>query len=347
MRISLKILHINLAKGFRGGERQTELLIRALSIYEELEQYLACRIDSPLRDKLKNIKNITFINANNQVLGHIQCPKVDILHAHDAKAVHWAWLHHKITKIPYILTRRVDHPVKDKWLNKRTYSQSSCNVAISTLIKSLLDKNEWSNNTNLIPSVMADFKLDKNVRDDFRRKYKGKTLIGNAAAIVDKHKGQRLLIETARDLKDSHPDLHFVLFGRGEDEEALKNESKDLSNLTWEGFKEDIGNYISALDIFAFPSRNEGLGSTLLDVMNANIPIIAADTGGIPDIIINNKTGLLFKVNNKNDLKEKLLTLINNDTLIEKLTSNARKHASIYTPENMAHSYVELYKKLT
>ena len=342
----MNILHINLAKGFRGGERQTELLIKALSKDNNISQLLACRADSPLISHLKDVKNLKFISANNQVLGHFTCPKVDIMHAHDAKAVHWAWLHQKLTLIPYIITRRVDQEVKRKWLNKQTYSTSACNVAISSLIKSLLSKNEWSNNTQLIPSVMAKFKVDKKVTSNFKSKFEDKILIGNAGALVDKHKGQRLLIETARNLQDSHPHFQFVIFGRGEDEAALKEESKDLDNLTWAGFKEDIGNYIAALDIFAFPSRNEGLGSILLDVMQAGIPILASNTGGIPDIIKHNKTGLLFEVNNQADFQEKLLFLISSEDLKTSFVVNARQHASKYTSENMATSYIKLYKEI-
>jgi len=342
----IKVLHINLAKGFRGGERQTEILIKTLSKKSNTKQFLACRTDSPLRQHLSTTDNLEFIDANNQLLGHIGTPNIDIMHAHDAKAVHWAWLHNLLTKKPYIITRRVDYPVKDKWFNKKTYSKAASTVAISSLIKKLLEDRNWNKNTQLIPSVMADFEVDNNVTNKFKAEFQDKTLIGNAGALVDKHKGQRLLIETARQLKDSHPSLHFIIFGRGEDEAILIEESKDLKNITWAGFKENIADYISALDVFAFPSRNEGLGSTLLDVMNAGIPIVAANVGGIPDIVIHEKTGLLFEVNNAKALERALLRLIDSPTLQESLVSNAKNQLDRYSPNAMANSYIELYQTL-
>jgi len=345
--IMINVLHINLAKGFRGGERQTEILIKTLTKKSNIKQFLACRKDSPLRQHLASVNNLTFIDADNQLSGHFSTPSIDIMHAHDAKAVHWAWLHNIFTKTPYIITRRVDYPVKDKWFNKQTYSKSASAVAISSLIKNLLDDKSWHLNTQLIPSVMADFKIDNNVSRKFKAQFENKTLIGNAGALVDKHKGQRLLIETARNLKSSHPHLHFVFFGRGEDEAILIDESKDLENITWAGFKENIADYIAALDVFAFPSRNEGLGSTLLDVMNADVPIIAANVGGIPDIVIHEKTGLLFEVNNTKALESALLRLIDSPALQEKFVINAKNQLDRYSPDAMANSYTELYQSLT
>ncbi|MFP3367492.1 glycosyltransferase, partial [Pseudoalteromonas sp. SIMBA_148] len=60
-------------------------------------------------------------------------------------------------------------------------------------------------------------------------------VIGHVGALVDRHKGQRVLIEAARRLRDSHPQLLFVCLGAGEDEAAFKAESADLDNLVWEG----------------------------------------------------------------------------------------------------------------
>lgn len=340
-------MHINLAKGFRGGERQTEILIRTLAKNDKLKQFLVCRDDSPLKTHLESINNLSFINANHQLAGHFHGESIDIMHAHDAKAVHWAWFQSQLKKIPYIITRRVDHPIKDKWFNQKTYSKAASAVAISSLIKQLIEQRHWNNNIQLIPSVMADFSSNKSTTADFKAEFKDKLLIGNAGALVDKHKGQRLLIETARNLKESHPHFHFVIFGRGEDEAILKEESKDLNNITWAGFKENIADYLAALDIFAFPSRNEGLGSTLLDVMNTEVPIVAANVGGIPDIVIHEKTGLLFEVDNAKALEKSLLKLIDSPAEQKTYVNNAKAQLERYSPKAMADSYLSLYKTLT
>lgn len=113
----MHIIHVNLAKGFRGGERQTALLIQSL---ENLvaAQTLVCRHDSPLRDKLEDVANLRLVDANHQLAGHVRAGKASVVHAHEAKAVHWAWLHKRLYRTPYVVTRRVDTIIKDKWANR-------------------------------------------------------------------------------------------------------------------------------------------------------------------------------------------------------------------------------------
>ncbi|MBR7888728.1 glycosyltransferase family 4 protein [Marinomonas sp. A79] len=338
----LTVMHVNLAKGFRGGERQTELLISALSNYPDVIQVLACRSDSPLREKLKHIRHLTFLDSKNQLDGHCKNQHADIVHAHEAKAVHWAYIYKLIHKTPYILTRRIDAQVKEKYLNKKTYSNASALVGISTLISNNLRAKNWGA-VYQVPSVLANLESNPNIGEEFKKTFPNKKIIGHVGALVDKHKGQKVLIEAAQLLEDTHPDLHFVFFGNGVDEEEFKSLSKHSKNITWMGFKENIGDFLPYFDIFAFPSRNEGLGSTLLDVMNANVPIIASNVGGIPDIVINNVTGVLIEPNDSEVLKNAIIQLSTDEPLQARLVAGAKDQLEKYTPEKMAQSYITIY----
>ncbi|MGO2233286.1 glycosyl transferase [Marinomonas sp. UCMA 3892] len=342
----LTVLHVNLAKGFRGGERQTELLIRALAKHFKIKQLLACREDSPLRTRLADVEDLSFVAANNQLSGHYSAPHADIVHAHEAKAVHWAYIHKLLRNTPYILTRRVDTVVKDKWLNKKTYSNASALVGISTLIANQIRDKKWGE-VNQIPSTLAHLETDHKEGKAFRNAFPGKIIIGHVGALVDKHKGQKVLIEAASLLEKSHPDLHIVFFGDGADKEELESLSKDIKNITWMGFKPKIGDYLPYFDLFAFPSRNEGLGSTLLDVMDAGVPIIASNVGGIPDIVIDNETGILVEANDSSALKDAIIKLSSDKALQTRLIEGAKKQIENYTPQKMAERYFSIYKKIT
>lgn len=341
----LKVLHVNLAKGFRGGERQTELLINALSAYSDVTQILVCRGDSPLRSRLKKVDKVTFITANHQLDGHYSTPDANIIHAHEAKAVHWAYVHKLLKKTPYIITRRVDTQIKEKYLNKKTYGNASALVGISTPIVNQIRNKQWGE-VHQIPSALAHLETNRKEGEAFRNNFPDKIIIGHVGALVDKHKGQKILIGAAGLLERSHPNLHIVFFGDGADKEELESLSKDIKNITWMGFKPKIGDFLPYFDLFVFPSRNEGLGSTLLDVMNAGVPIIASNVGGIPDIVIDNETGLLIKPNNSSELKEAIIKLSNNKPLQAKLVEGAKRHIRNYTPQKMAKRYFSLYAKI-
>ncbi len=338
----MHIIHANLAKGFRGGERQTTLLIQALARQPGItRQTLVCRPDSPLRTELGDTPHVTFVAARHQLAGHRKAGRATLVHAHEARAVHWAWLHHKLYHTPYLLTRRVDTPIKRKRSNLTFYKGASCCVALSTVIAQEVQPLS-PHPVVQIPSAFTPLTPDTGVARAFRESYPERFLVGHAGALVDRHKGQRVLLDAARQLQHTQPDMLFVFFGRGEDEIALKRESAQLDNVVWAGFKPDIGNYLPALDVFAFPSRNEGLGSVLLDAMRAGVPVIASRTGGIPDIVHHGETGLLFPPGDADALARGLIEL-RAQPLREKLAKQAAQRLSDYTPDAMAEAYLALY----
>lgn len=339
----MHIIHVNLARGFRGGERQTVLLMQALAGRSDIaRQTLVCQPSSPMRTELSGTPGVVFINALHQLGGHWGAGDADIVHAHEAKAVHWAWLHNKLYRTPYIITRRVDTPIKRKWSNIVFYRNAYYCVAISTAIAEEL-KNFTTSIVHIIPSAHSGSIKNPQIAFEFRKKYANKIIIGHVGALVDRHKGQRVLIEVAKRLKYKCPECLFIFFGSGEDEEVLKKETAGINNIVWAGFKENVNDYLPGLDIFVFPSRNEGLGSVLLDVMNAGVPIIASKVGGIPDIIKHCETGFLVPVNDYNGIEHWLLELMANDDLRGEVVERAHSSLSLYSKDVMANKYVDIY----
>lgn len=342
----MHIIHVNLASGFRGGERQTVLLIQALAKSDKISrQTLVCQPSSPLREELSATPGIEFSNASHQLAGHWQAGRADVVHAHEAKAVHWAWLHSRLFRAPYIITRRVDTPVKRKFSNKVFYRNARYCVAISSVIAHEIST-LISSKIPIIPSAFTPVFPDPTVAQELRGRYQARFIVGHAGALVDRHKGQRTLLEAARQFQTTRPEVLFLFFGRGEDERLLHQESSALDNVLWMGFKPNMGDYLPALDLFAFPSRNEGLGSVLLDVMNAKIPIIASDVGGIPDIVKHQTTGYLVPPSNAEKLIEGLEALMDNNLQRTTLADKAFEQLTSYSPDAMASSYLKLYLSL-
>jgi glycosyltransferase involved in cell wall biosynthesis len=339
-----RIVHINLARGFRGGERQTELLIQHLAD-QGVAQVLVCRALSPLREHLAGTATLRFVTADHQLQGHFAVPESGLLHAHEAKAVHWAWIHHLLHGVPYVLTRRVTHPVRDNFFNRLCYRSAKAAVAISSPIAAHLRQRGWTS-VRTIPSALARLPHDPTHAAELRARYRGKFVIGHAGALVDAHKGQREVITAARLLRDRAPDVHFLMLGDGPDGAALRAESRDLPNMEWLGFRNNLGDYLAALDLFVFPSRYEGLGSTLLDVMDFSVPIIASDVDGIPDIVVHEETGLLVPPNDGRALAEAISRLRDDPSLRLRLTREAARRLENFRPEVMASRYLALYREL-
>ncbi|MDP3784682.1 MAG: glycosyltransferase family 4 protein, partial [bacterium] len=88
---------------------------------------------------------------------------------------------------------------------------------------------------------------------------------------------------------------------------------------------EDIPKYLWEANIFVRPSRSEGLGTAFLEAMAAGLPIIGTPVGGIPDFLKDKETGLFTKVDDPEDLAEKIELLFSDDALRQKLIRHGRK----------------------
>lgn len=348
----MRIGHVNLASGYRGGERQTELLIKLLAEQNKstLEQWVFCRSDK-LKKNLTGIPNVHLIHTSNQLFSHFKVPKLDLVHAHDAKGVHWAFIHKLLRSIPYLLTRRVPQTIKATGIKKHFYKQASRIVCISNAIKQGIEDAGFKK-TQLIPSSRANFEVNKKLVENLKNDGQGKIVIGQVGALVDKHKGQSVLIEAARIINKKHNNIEFHFFGSGSDEQKLKALAKGIDNIEFKGFKEDIANYIASFDVFAFPSFNEGLGSVLLDVMDLEVPIVASKVDGIPDLIKHEETGLLVEAGEPDQLAralERFILALRGDVRnidLPTLIANAKTFSNAYDPALMAQAYFSLYNQI-
>lgn len=338
-----KITHLNFAKGFRGGERQTLLLIKELAD-KGYSQKVVTRNNSELANRVENIKNLEIIKISKPYIFSLSSIKnSSILHAHETKAAQFCFFANWLYKIPYIITRRVNNLIKNNFFNKKIYLNSSTIVVLSSAIKNKTLKLSENINIKIIPSAYSKLNINDNEVKNIKNRFKNKFLLGNIGELDNSDKGQYYLIEALKKLQISHSDIDLILVGRGKDEQNYKKQSKELNNITFEGFVDNVGDYIKCFDLFIFPSLNEGLGSILLDIMQTKVPIIASDVGGIPDIIKNNKNGILIEPKNSDAIYDAIVKLYNDKNLREKLSSEAFKDMDNFSSEMMANRYEKIY----
>ena len=150
--------------------------------------------------------------------------------------------------------------------------------------------------------------------------------------------------------------IESKLFIVGEDDLSrnIANEIKVLvaqfdleDSVIFTGRVEDTTDYLIASDIFVLPSIAEGMSNSLLEAMAAGCAIIASDIAPNKELIIDNFNGLLFKVGNELALSEKLIALLSNQLLCEKLGKTAKQTAiERYSIDKVADKYIQLYHEL-
>ena len=143
----------------------------------------------------------------------------------------------------------------------------------------------------------------------------------------------------------------FFLFV-GPDEECLRKEiqkrasksSKRISLLEYTQTPEEC---LAASDILCLPSYREGFGSVIIEGAACGIPTVGSRIYGITDAVVDNVTGLLFQSGDTEDLKNKLLKLVQNPKHCERLGKAARQRAVCEFSENMlTDALAELYNNL-
>jgi glycosyltransferase involved in cell wall biosynthesis len=290
----MKICHINLAKDYRGGERQTELLIRELASRDQAQR-LVVRHGHDLVRRCSDVPDLEIIEvASNPVAAAIATRGCSLVHAHEARGVYSAWLASLLFRIPYVITRRVLNPQKPSFLRNRAFNGASAVVSISSAVAEPMRPVYPEINFKVVPDAHAALESDPQAVAAIRDKYPGKFLIGNVSAL-DPMKGQMTMVEAARQVRDVHPDWQFVVCGSGAEEQRLRDAIGDLDNIDLVGFIEQPGSYYACFDVFAFPTLREAIGSAMIDAMYFGLPVVASNVGGIPEFAVDGVNGRLIE----------------------------------------------------
>ena len=151
-------------------------------------------------------------------------------------------------------------------------------------------------------------------------------------SVLRSWKGHKFLIEAFEHIAVSFPDLHLVLVGAGPIEEDVKKIAsigKWAERIHLVGHKDNPWPYFRAFEIATLASvSNEGIPQSLLQAMHAETPVIGTNVGGIPEIVIDNSTGLLAKPGDPPSLANAMTRLLGDSKLQSKMSRNAHELTS-------------------
>jgi len=158
------------------------------------------------------------------------------------------------------------------------------------------------------------------------------------------NKGLIYLLKAIKQIKYKKFDLVLIGSGENPDRKKMNQLTEKYKNIHLIEFIPNAVKYLKAFDIFVLPSTKEGLPYTIIEAMIAEIPIIATNVGGIPEMIENNVNGILIEPKNSQILAEKILELINNPEATQEMTKKARQKAEQeFTLEKMVEKTKRLY----
>src|SRR5690606_19296593 len=122
-RLTALLGHINLAHTYRGGERQTELLIRGLAAYLP-RQRAVVRAGRPLAERLLDVPGGSVHPVGGRVGAGRAVRGCTLVHAHETGGAQAALVRHWLSKTPYVITRRVDRLPKRDPFTRAMYARA-------------------------------------------------------------------------------------------------------------------------------------------------------------------------------------------------------------------------------
>lgn len=163
--------------------------------------------------------------------------------------------------------------------------------------------------------------------EKIERKNTNKELTGLFLGRIGKRKGVYDIVKAVKDLKQDGISVKILMAGDGENEKVrkiIKEEKLDdnITILNWIDNKKKE-KYLRDVDFYLLPSYNEGLPMSVLEAMSYSLPVVTTDVGGIPEIITNEKNGILIKPGNIEELKNAILKIINNYEFRNNLSNEA------------------------
>ncbi|MBA7510030.1 N-acetyl-alpha-D-glucosaminyl L-malate synthase [subsurface metagenome] len=354
------VLHIDSAKTWRGGQQQVLYLAKRLTDYDNV---IACPPQSPLAERAKAIGlKVLPVQMHGEwdLLAVCKLKKIirknsiDIAHLHSSHAHALGLLAAKSSgNCKVVLSRRVDFPIKKNILSRAKYSNVDRIIAISERVKRVLVTDGLPEEKIDVVYSGVDIQRFQNVKANRLiselTPNRDKLIIGNIAALTW-DKDHKSLIEAARIVVDEFSEVIFLIAGEGplrREIEILIKKFNLKEKVKLLGFRQDIPEILSVLDLFVLSSSWEGLGTSLLDAFASRVPVVATNVGGIPEIVRDGVNGILVPPGNPDALAGAVISLLKNRDLARQMAEEGfRLVKEKFSIERMVEETRKIYDRL-
>ncbi len=357
----MNILLVDLDTEWRGGQNQALLMLEGFQARSHNAELVSPE-GSALGDRAnaRGIRvhrvspHLSRISAAFKISELTKPGRFDVVHANEAHAVTATWLARTHERVPLVISRRVGYPIRKSALAISRYQAAARILPISGWVADRLAASGI--NKDKMTVVYEGVEIPRLPPDDVRREARllwGVTddspLLGCVGVLLP-DKGQDLLIRVLAGLRTEFPKAKLLLAGDGPDRSRLEHLTKQLAladAVIFAGFVTAMEPVYTALDAFLFPSRFEGLGTSLLAAMSYAVPSVAFATCAFGEIIEHGKSGLLAELGNETSLRNAAATLLRNPLIAKQIAAAARTRIEQkFSAAKMVDEMLRVYESL-
>lgn len=369
----MKVIHI-ISGGDSGGAK-THLIALSKELVKHIDLKIVCFIEGDFYIEAKKLglpvvlikqKRRTDTFFSKELIKFLDEENPDVVHCHGARANFSMFLNRRKIKCPTITTVHSDYRLDFKdnlykyiiftMLNKISLGAFDYYIGVSPEFKKMLIERGYKEEKifSIFNGVDFNEELEIIPKDEFAKKYNlnissDKVIVGNLSRL-EVVKAVDVFVRGAKLALDENKNLHFLVAGDGTQKENLLNLAKELgieNDITFLGFIRDASSFLNYIDVNAITSHSESFTYSLLEGARARKASIASRVGGLPYLIKDNETGLLFDDNDCEKLKENILYYANDKSLREKMGDNLYNYAKEnFSTDAMAKRHIEIYTEV-
>jgi glycosyltransferase involved in cell wall biosynthesis len=367
----LTVFHLDDGKELRGGQRQMLYLVKELDRLGH-DNTVVCRHGSPLHAAAlrKNFKTLTLpyyfewdpLSALllRRALKRLPAGNFPpVLHSHTGHTAGVSWLASAGLDCVRVAHRRVDF-IPGSFTARYKYSKAHSVIAISEAVRDIMlragvpeEKVAVVNSTidlDDTPWKPGEFPA---YRSAARAELAAELAIpkeafwaGSLIALVP-HKDPENMVRAAADVLKEAPDTYFLIAGEGPLEQKTAHLARMLKiqdRFKLIGYRKNPYKILAALDLFLLSSCEEGMGSVLVEAMNAGLPLLATTAGGITDVVEDGANGLTVPPRDHGALAQAALRLIRDPELRARLAAEAHRRREDFSSPRMAALTLKCYE---
>ena len=243
------------------------------------------------------------------------------------------------------------------WMEKKDLFTGKKNIVFITCSSWLADVARSSSmlkgcRIETIPNPIDTELFSKKDKQKTRRKWnidpKSKIILFGSANINDRRKGLSILVRALDELKAKCKEpgnIGIVLFGKNRSFDSKKLPFK-VHELKTIRSQEDMAELYSLADVFVTPAIEDNLPNTVMESLSCGTPVVAFDTGGIPEMVVHKENGYLAKFKSAADFAAGIDYVLNSDKK-EILSANGRKKVlATFTNDIVATKYLAVYQSM-
>ena len=266
----------------------------------------------------------------------IKRKKVDLIHVNALRPTFYAGIAAKIAGIPIIWHARDLRATV--WIDKMLSSLATYIIAISGIVS---QRFPWLSGKNRMSVIYNGIDMDKfkphlknsRIMNEFN--INKNTLVVGIVGHLEDRKGQKIFLQAASKILNRSSQVKFLIVGKDPDREGLyQTELESLSeklnikdNVIFTGYKDNVSETMSIIDIFVCPFKDEAFGRVVIEAMALGKPVVAYNHSALQELIKNGEYGILVTPEDERELTEAILKLLDDPDLRKKLGEAARKSA--------------------